>query len=165
MGLVEQTQRRADYLVWLADVSGGRIVKFPLYSFPAFTSNYPLQHALFTQKGEAKPVPNARACLASENNLRNKSASLGDLKVSGSQVQLSLQQPEQTLILENSIGIAKLYFNRVLCAPSAKQEGRASWLSPWSSVSLLCGEELQGEAVVPHHTKTLARASAPALAI
>lgn len=50
----------------------------------------------------------------------------GNLKVPGSQVWLSLQQPEQTLILENSIRIAKLYFNRVLCAPSAEQKGRAS---------------------------------------
>lgn len=108
-----------------------------LYSFPAFTSNYPLQHALLTQKGERTLGPAQRVRTTSEI----KVPLWGDLKVSGSQVQLSLQQPEQTLILENCIGTAKLYFNRVLCAPSAKQKGRASWLPPWSSVSL-CAVDL-----------------------
>lgn len=100
---------------------------------------------------------------------RNESASLGGVsKFSGSQIQLSLQQPEQTLILENSSQIAKLYFNKCSLCSFSRTKGQGALVLALVfciSVVQLTNKELEGEADESHHTKTLARASAPALAI
>lgn len=56
----------------------------------------------------------------------------------------------------------------VLCAPSAEHKGWMGGLLPWSSVSFvqfITYKQLGGEDDALCHTKTLASASAPALAI
>lgn len=113
----------------------------------------------------------AQACLANQNNLRNKSSYLGEnlKQFSGSQIQLSLQQPEQTLVLENSIRIAKLYFNKCSLCSFSRTKGQERLILALvfciSFVQLIIYKELEGEDDALCHTKTLASASAPALAI
>lgn len=88
---------------------------------------------------------------------------------SGSQIQLSLQQPEQTLVLENCIRIAKLYFNKCSLCSFSRTKGQDELILALvfciSFVQLIIYKELDDENDALCHTKTLASASAPALAI
>lgn len=142
---------------------------FLYYSQPPcyLTSPYSVPYLL--NRGQTK-LKFAQACLANQN-LRNKIFYFGgNLKqFSGSQIQLSLQQPEQTLVLENSIRIAKLYFNKCPLCSFSRTKGQDGLILALvfciSFVQLIICKELEGEDDAFCHTKTLASASAPALAI